>query len=90
LADLGVTVEFTFVSMMPFTRAKTSTPKETIEAIREIGPERCISTDFGADATPPPPEGLRMFIATLLNHGMAPEDVDHMARRNPTQLAALS
>jgi len=56
LADLGATVEFTFVSMMPFTRAKTSTPKETIEAIREIGPERCIiSTDFGAYATPPPP-----------------------------------
>jgi hypothetical protein len=30
-----------------------------------------------------------MFIATLLNHGMAPEDVDYMARRNPRQLAAL-
>ena len=66
LADLGATVELTFVSMMPFTRAKTSTPQETVEAIREIGPERCIiSTDFGAYATPPPPEGLRMFIATL-------------------------
>jgi len=77
--------------MMPFTRAKTSTPKETIRQYGEIGPERCIiSTEFGAYATPPPPEGLRMFIATLLNHGMAPEDVDHMARRNPTQLAALS
>jgi hypothetical protein len=25
----------------------------------------------------------------LLNHGMAPEDVDYMARRNPRQLAAL-
>jgi Family of unknown function (DUF6282) len=88
LADLGATVELTFVSMMPFTRAKT--PKETVDAIREIGPERCIiSTDFGAYATPPPPEGLRMFIATLLNHGMAPEDVDYMARRNPRQLAAL-
>ena len=90
LADLGATVELTFVSMMPFTRAKTSTPQETVEAIREIGPERCIiSTDFGAYATPPPPEGLRMFIATLLNHGMAPEDVDYMARRNPRQLAGL-
>jgi microsomal dipeptidase-like Zn-dependent dipeptidase len=90
LADLGATVELTFVSMMPFTRAKTSTPKETVEAIREIGAERCIiSTDFGAYATPPPPEGLRMFIATLLNHGMEPEEVDCMARRNPTKLAAL-
>ena len=90
LADLGAVVELTFVSMMPFTRAKTSTPKETVDAIREIGASRCIiSTDFGAYATPPPPEGLRMFIATLLNHGVAAEDVDLMARRNPAQLAAL-
>src|SRR5215510_7358621 len=73
-----------------FTVAETSTPKETVDAIREIGASRCIiSTDFGAYATPPPPEGLRMFIATLLNHGVAPEDVDLMARRNPAQLAAL-
>ena len=90
LADLGATVELTFVSLMPFTRAGRSDPKEMVEAIREIGPERCIiSTDFGAYATPPPSEGLRMFIATLLNHGMAAEDVDLMARRNPARLAAL-
>jgi hypothetical protein len=76
---------------MPFTRAKTSTRKETIGAVREIGPERCIiSTDFGAYATPPPPEGLRMFIATLLNHGMAPDAVDQMARINPIQLRLCS
>ncbi|MGH7845867.1 MAG: DUF6282 family protein [Candidatus Binatia bacterium] len=90
LADLGATVELTFVSLMPFTRAGRSDPKEMVEAIRQIGAERClISTDFGAYATPPPPEGLRMFIATLLNHGMAPEDVELMARRNPVKLAAL-
>ena len=90
LADLGAAVELTFVSLMPFTRTGRSDPKEMVEAIHEIGPERCIiSTDFGAYATPPPPEGLRMFIATLLNHGMAAEAVDLMARKNPARLAAL-
>jgi len=90
LADLGAAVEFTFVSMMPFSRSSSPNAKETADAMREIGPERCIiSTDFGAYATPPPPEGLRMFIATLLNQGMAPEQVDFMARRNPARLAAL-
>ena len=90
LADLGAVVEFTFVSLMPFTRSGRSNPQETADAIREIGPEHCIiSTDFGAYATPPPPEGLRMFIATLLTHGVAPEQVDTMARRNPARLAGL-
>ena len=85
LADLGAAVEFTFISMMPF--RSSDNPQETVDAMRKIGPERCItSTDFGSYATPPPPEGMRMFIATLLHWGMTPEEVDRMARGNPTCL----
>ncbi len=88
LADLGATVEFTFISMMPFGRSEN--PQETVDAMRKIDPKRCIiSTDFGSYATPPPPEGMRMFIATLLKYGMTPEEVDSMARRNPVRLAGL-
>lgn len=87
LAELGAMVEFTLIAMMPFARSED--PQITVDAMREIGPERCIiTTDFGSYATPPPPEGMRMYVAALLNRGMTPEQIEWMAKRNPARLVA--
>lgn len=88
LADLGAAIEFTFVGMMPFGRQEKV--DDAIEKMRAIGPQRCIiTTDFGSYPTPPPPEGMRMYIGSLLMHGMEPEEVEWMCKRNPVRLAGI-
>ncbi|MBI2911491.1 MAG: hypothetical protein HYY05_05055 [Chloroflexi bacterium] len=88
LADLGAAIEFTFIGMMPFGRQEKV--DDAIAKMRAIGPQRCIiTTDFGSYPTPPPPEGMRMFIGSLLMHGMEPEEVEWMCKRNPQRLVGI-
>ena len=55
-----------------------------------LGAERCImTTDGQMDFNPPPPEMLRMFIATMLQLGVDREDIEWMVKRNPAKLAGL-
>jgi len=61
-----------------------------VEAIRAVGPERCmLSTDCGNAQVPLPVEGMRSFIQMLLDHGVTAEEIDVMARRNPAKLMGL-
>lgn len=88
LADLGALIEFTLTSYMP--PYATETPSNMIEQIKAIGPERSITTtDFGQMANPPPSEGMRLFIATLLARGFSEDDVELMAQTNPARLVGL-
>jgi hypothetical protein len=60
-------------------------------SIRAAGPEQAIlSTDLGQAANPSPPEGLRMFIAGMLNQGFTDAEVTRMVRGNPAQLLGLA
>jgi hypothetical protein len=60
-------------------------------AIRELGAQHCIlSTDFGRYALSTPVEGLRQFIACMLDLGIAPADVRTMVKTNPERLLGLS
>ena len=72
----------------------TATPgkgiREVAEQICELGPEHCIlSTDFGRYALPTPVEGLRQFIACMLDLGIPPLDVRRMVKTNPERLLGL-
>ena len=89
LAAMGAIIEHTFVAHLPTEFSRN--PAHTVEAIRELGAEHCIiSTDLGLFTyNPPPAEGMRMFIATLLRHGMAPEEIELMAKVNPAKLLGL-
>jgi len=65
--------------------------KLVAEQISELGAERCIiATDFGVYTLPEPVEGLREFIACLLDLGISADDIRKLARENPERVLGLS
>ena len=65
--------------------------KLVAEQISELGAERCIiATDFGVYTLPEPVEGLREFIACLLDLGIPAVDIRKLARENPERVLVLS
>jgi hypothetical protein len=86
--QLGAYIELTFLGLLP-TGAGNS-PAGMVEAIKGIGAGYFImSTDLGQANNPPPAEGMRMFIATLLNKGITREEIEAMVKVNPGQLLGL-
>jgi hypothetical protein len=85
LAKGGAYIEHSFWAWMPSTfRAD---PKQIAESVKETGAERCImSSDFGQYFHPPAPEGLRLFIATMLRNGLNEAEVEMMVKTNPAKL----
>jgi len=80
LADLGAWIEHCFTTM----HTKKAPWEGVMEAIRTVGPERCvISTDLGQTINPPVAEGYAMFAQKLLDDGFSVEDVRRMAVTNP-------
>jgi hypothetical protein len=58
--------------------------------MQELGAENCVmSTDFGRYALSTPLEGLRQFIACLLDLGISAEDIRTMVKTNPEKLLGL-
>jgi hypothetical protein len=65
--------------------------KLVAEQIMDLGAEHCIiCTDFGVYTLPTPVEGLREFIACLLDLGISSDDISKMVRYNPEKLLGLS
>ena len=65
--------------------------KLVAEQISELGAERCIiATDFGVYTLPEPVEGLREFIACLLDLGIPADDIRKLAKENPEKVLGLS
>jgi len=57
------------------------------EDIQALGAEHClIATDFGVYTLPEPVEGLREFIACLLDLGISPDDIRKLVSENPKRL----
>ena len=64
--------------------------REVAGHIEELGARHCImSTDFGRYALSTPVEGLRQFIACMLDLGIPPEDIRTMVKDNPERLLGL-
>ena len=60
------------------------------EQIQAVGAKHCIiASDFGVYTLPPPVEGLREFIACLLDLGLGPEAIRTIVARNPARLLGL-
>ena len=88
LAGMGAFIEHCLHVMMPTTYRMD--PKEMVQTVSAIGPEKCIlSTDFGQDFHPMPAEGMRMGIATLLRAGMEEVEVGMLVKDNPARLLGL-
>jgi microsomal dipeptidase-like Zn-dependent dipeptidase len=88
MVERGAFVEFCAVGMMPaFQRIH---PRQVVETVREVGAEHCIlSTDFFFDWSPPPPEMLRMAIATLLTMGLSEEETRFLVQINPARILRI-
>lgn len=62
-------------------------PKIIANAIKEVGPEKCImATDFGQAHNPKPVEGMKMFVNSMLEKGIKKSDIDQMCIENPSKL----
>lgn len=91
LAARGAMIEFTYLTCIPGGFAATEAPATFARAMMTVGPERAImSTDFGQDRSPRPADGMRLFIAEMLDCGVPPAAIDLMARRNPARLLGLA
>ncbi|HHL41383.1 MAG TPA: hypothetical protein ENJ36_01845 [Candidatus Bathyarchaeota archaeon] len=74
---------------IPSNLPKTSV-KTVAKHINELGAENClIATDFGVYTLPPPVEGLREFIALLLDLGLTDEQIKTVVQENPAKLLGL-
>jgi hypothetical protein len=88
LAKAGAYMEFTIIGILP--NEFCHHPADLVTIIKSIGAEHCIvSTDLGQPQNPLPVEGMRLFIATLLHHGISPEEVELMVKKNPAALLDL-
>ena len=59
--------------------------------IQELGTDRCIiATDFGVYTLPEPVEGLREFVACLLDLGIPVDDIRKLIKTNPERLLGLT
>ena len=64
--------------------------REVAKMMKELGCNRCImSTDFGRYGLSTPAEGLRQFIACMLDLGITPEEITYMVKTNPEKLIGL-
>lgn len=89
LARGGVYIEHSFWDVLPTMNAYD--PLRIVELVKAIGAEHSImSTDLGQSYNPPAPEGMRMFIATLLRKGLEAKEVEMMVKTNPAKLLGLT
>ncbi len=89
IARKGAFIEHCFVCTMPV--GKGLDPMKIVEAVRAVGAERCIlTTDLGQDMNPPPAEGMRMMVATLLMCELSVEEMELMVKVNPAKLLSLT
>jgi hypothetical protein len=89
LALGGVYIEHSFWDVLPTMNGVN--PLQIVELVKAIGAEHCImSTDLGQSYNPPAPEGLRLFIATLLRKKLEAAEVEIMVKTNPAKLLDLT
>lgn len=89
MADKGAYIEHSYLSTLPSGGGIGS--KALVEAVKAVGAERCIlTTDLGQKENPPPAEGLKTAIATLLDAGLSEIELTFMLKTNPAWLLGLS
>ncbi|MFC1934375.1 DUF6282 family protein [Chloroflexota bacterium] len=90
MADKGAIIEYCFCATLPLSMRQD--PMKIVEAVRTVGAERSImSTDLGIQVYyPPPAEGMRMAIATMLTCGLNEKEIELLIKVNPAKLLGLN
>ena len=88
VAKRGGYVEHCFITTMPMhQRLELS---KIIEAIQEVGPSQTVlTTDAIQTWNPPPPELMRMYVASLLQLKIEEETIRKMIQENPAKILGL-
>jgi len=88
VAKRGGYVEHCFITTMPMhQRLELS---KIVEAIQEVGPSRTVlTTDAIQTWNPPPPELMRMYVASLLQLKIEEEAIRKMIHENPSKILGL-
>jgi hypothetical protein len=84
-ASLGAIIEFDF--------RNTLGPGGRSDAIRKIGPERCLISEFWTRGQPGEYAGLKgagAFATAMHNRGFTDRELDVMLKENPAKLLELS
>ena len=88
LAQGGAYIEHSFWEWMP--TLSGADPAGIVDAVKQIGAEHCImSSDLGQSYNPPAPEGIRLFISTMLRKGLTEKEIEVMVKVNPARLLGL-
>lgn len=86
LADLGVYIEKCWYNIAEH----NCTAEEMVQHIRTVGCRRCyLSTDRGQKNREHPVEGLKLFLAALLEHGLSEQELYTMTHIVPAQVLGL-
>lgn len=84
----GGLIEHVMIGCMPMHQRHD--PADIADAIKAVGPEHCVmASDAGEAWNPPPPEVLRMFMASMLALGISEDDVHLMTHDNPARAVGL-
>ena len=88
VAKRGGYVEHCFITAMPMhQRLELS---KIVEAIREVGPAQTVlTTDAIQTWNPPPPELMRMYVASLLYLRVEADLIAKMIKENPAKILGL-
>lgn len=100
LADLGAFLECVWLTHAPSARPRGGVPPnfsrapvplaDLVEVIRTVGAGHIVlASDFGQPDNPSPPEGLAIFLESLLALGVSRHEIDEMVKRNPARLLGL-
>jgi predicted metal-dependent TIM-barrel fold hydrolase len=88
MADRGAYLELCYNSLTP--AWKSTSIDDVVTAIRAVGTKHYIlASDLGQVHNPPPPEGIRRYIALLLKGGFEPDEIKMMVKDNPERLLGL-
>ena len=89
VAKRGGYIEHCYITTMPMhQRLELSL---ILEAIEEVGSSHTVlTTDAVQTWNPPPPEVMRMYIASLLHLGVSEESIRQMIKENPARILGLN
>lgn len=88
LVDQGAYAEFGYCTVSPMWNHAALA--QQVEAIKALGPERCIlMSDAGQRHNPMPAEALRSLAQSVWESGISEEGVEQMIKTNPLDLLEL-
>ena len=88
LSKMGAFIEYSYWTCQ--NNIYTTHPSILADSIKLVGAEHCImTTDFGQIDNPPAPQGLKLFIAAMLENGIPEKEIEIMVKKNPSRLLNL-